>query len=438
MKRILCLLLLPLVTAQAGLIFDNGTGGKNDTLTLQFCFVDSLGLDYAAWDTVYIKQCYGSVAFRESTLTSPTTYDIGNSWPSTVMFEWRAPASNSNGDIGAYTWWALVTKNYNNKRVRHLHKGWYYVNDDGLDEYLAIGDTASNTALGKAIRDAVGDSIPSIADNILSSPTFRLATDANGYVSLSSGGLPLSLTTKIDSIRWALGMPMSVAGEKYEDNLHRKLGPYLGGISGNVKNDIDALSLTGAGSESCTLIARQNGLTAIVGAKITVRTLGDFATRVPGLCTDINGRGVAELDPSDYYLSITANNYFPLIDTITVTRDSVWNFSLTPFDPGAPPSPGLCRVYGWVYDISGNKLSGAAIKAEIPSSYQPLKYDGVMITPYKRETASDTLGYWQLDLIPNADLSKPDSRYQFTIEYPSGTIYKTKTTVPNTLSWQLE
>jgi len=438
MRKIVPFLVLLTASAQAGLIFDNGTGGKNDTLTLQFCFLDSLGLDYSAWDTTYIKQCYGSVAFRESTLTAPTTYDIGNSWPATTMFEWRAPASNSNGDIGAYTWWALVTKNYNGKRVRHMHRGWYYVSDDGVEDYLAIGDTASSAALGKAIRDAVGDSIPSIADNILVSPSYRVVTDVNGLVSISPGGLPQSLTSKVDTIRWALGMPMSIAGEKYEDNLHRKLGPYLGGASANLKNDIDALSLTGAGSESCTLVARQNGTAPISGAKITVRTLGDFATRVPGLCTDINGRGVAELDPSPYYVAITANNYCSVIDTIIVTRDSLWNISMTPFDPGAPQTPGLCRVYGWVYDIGGGKLSGAAVRAEIPSNYQPVKYDNVLITPFKRGTASDSLGYWQLDLIPNADLSKPDSKYQFTIEYPSGVIYKTKVAVPKSLAWQLE
>jgi hypothetical protein len=61
-----------------------------------------------------------------------------------------------------------------------------------------------------------------------------------------------------------------------------------------------------------------------------------------------------------------------------------------------------------------------------------------MITPYKRETASDTLGFWQLDLIPNEDLSRPDSRYQITIEYPSGMIFKAKVTVPKASSWQLD
>jgi hypothetical protein len=367
MKKILLCLLLLVSTAWAGLIFDNGSGNKNDTLVIQFCFADSQGLDYAAWDTTYIKQCYGSTAFKEVTLTAPTTYDIGNSWPATAMFEWRSRASDSSGHLGAYTWWALVTKNYNGKRVRHMHKGWYYVNEDPIEDLLVAADTASNA------------------------PLYRLKkiydfTDGNGVEGIDA--------------------------------------------------DIAALSISGGGSEACTLFVKQNGISAIRGARIVIRSLDQTTTRVPGLTTDTNGMRIVELDEASYFISVTANNYVSLYDTLNVHRDSVWQLSMTPFDPGNAPGPDLCRVYGWVYDISGNDLPGVTVSSEIPSDYQPVKYGNVIITPFKRSTTSDSTGYWQIDLFPNSVLSKTNSKYQFTLEYPSGVILKSKVAVPDTVSWQ--
>jgi hypothetical protein len=367
MKKTLIGLMLLTSTAWAGLIFDNGSGEKNDTLVIQFCFADSQGLDYAAWDTAYIKQCYGSAAFKEVTLTSPTTYDIGNSWPATTMFEWRSRASDSSGHLGAYTWWALATKNYNGKRVCHMHKGWYYVSEHPIESLLVVSDTAYIRAL---------DRLKKVYD----------FTDGNGVDGIDA--------------------------------------------------DIAGLSISGGGSEACTLLVKQNGISPIQGARIVIRSLDQTATRVPGLSTDINGRRIVELDMASYFISVTANNYVSIYDTLDVHRDSVWQLSMTPFDPGNPPSPELCRVYGWVYDISGNDLAGATISAEIPSDYQPVKYGNIVITPFKRSTTSDSSGYWQIDLFPNSVLSKTNSKYQFALEYPSGVILKSKVVVPDTVSWQ--
>ncbi len=406
MKRLLITFLLFLVcgSARAGLIFDNGSGQKNDTLVIQFCFLDSVGLEYAAWDTAHIKQCYGSVAFRESVLTVPANYDVNSGWPGTMMYEWRARAADSAGHVGAYTWWAMVTKNYSGKRVRQMHKGGYYVNDDPVEDFLTVADTAENQAVGRLVRDAA----------------------------------PPTLKARVDSIRWAMGMPVSIDGEKYADNLHKKTGAYTGGTGagGNILDDISALSLTGGGSEACTLVIRQGGIVPIQGARIVIRTLDQSATRVPGLFTNVNGRGIAELDPASYYVSVTANNYVPLADTIVVFQDSSWNMSMTLFDPGSPPSPDLCRVYGWLYDIGGDSLSGVTVSAEILPKHQPVKYGDVIITPFKKAVVSDSLGYWQIDLFPNEILSKPDSKYLFTIEYPSGVILRSEAAVPDSVSWQ--
>jgi hypothetical protein len=155
--------------------------------------------------------------------------------------------------------------------------------------------------------------------------------------------------------------------------------------------------------------------------------------------TDISGRRQIELDPASYVIIITANNYVQIIDTITVvTGGGLARFYMTQFDPGAPISPGLCRVYGWVYDIGAGSISGLEITAEIPPKYQPIKYNNVVITPYIKSVITDSTGYWQIDILPNSDLSRNDSKYLFTIKYNSGVAYRVEAIVPRAASWQLQ
>jgi hypothetical protein len=198
----------------------------------------------------------------------------------------------------------------------------------------------------------------------------------------------------------------------------------------------DIAMLRGGGSEACTLMVTRDSLGPILGARITIRTLNQATTRVPGLFTDGDGRGIAELDIGSYFVSVMANDYVPVTDTLVVGRDSTWTLSMAPYDPADPPSPDLCRVYGWVYDITGDRLSDVTISAEIPSEYHPVKYGSVVITPFEKRVESDSLGYWEIDLFPNEVLSDATSKYLFTIEYPSGVILHSETAVPDSVEWQ--
>jgi len=155
------------------------------------------------------------------------------------------------------------------------------------------------------------------------------------------------LGVMVDSLDRRLGWPgVSRAGDPVATLFHI-LGGYSGqpGDNNNIKEDVAALSLTGSGSEACTLIVKQDGLNPIQGARIVIRTIDQLATRVPGLFTDTDGRGISELDYGDYFVSVMANNYVSFSDTLNVNCDSTWVLSMTLFDPGQPPSPPLCRVY---------------------------------------------------------------------------------------------
>jgi hypothetical protein len=126
----------------------------------------------------------------------------------------------------------------------------------------------------------------------------------------------------------------------------------------------------------------------------------------------------------------------PLPGTVTVAApsevDTLW---AERFDPGEPLSPSLCRVYGWVNDLSGTPVAGATVRAEIETT--PLRFGSIIVSPYSRSTVTDSLGYWKLDLIPNVSLEPLETEYTFTVYYSAGSIVTRKSEVPDLTSWQL-
>lgn len=105
------------------------------------------------------------------------------------------------------------------------------------------------------------------------------------------------------------------------------------------------------------------------------------------------------------------------------------------FDPGTPASASLCRVHGWVEDLSSADIAGAEVRARITDS--PIRYQSIIISPYERVTTTDSTGYWFLDLIPSALLTPNTTRYEFEIRYTNGAILRRKVTVPNNANWLL-
>jgi hypothetical protein len=274
-----------------------------------------------------------------------------------------------------------------------------------------------------------------------------------GYETLQGlRALPDSIFAKIDSLLVSLGYDsvstqakLGAFGSSQSSSTPLTLQQWLTnsvGINGtnDLHSKVDNLSLSGGGTEAETLVVVSvDDSTLIQGARTTIRTIEQSTVKVDGLSTDVNGRLIVELDADSFFVAVTANNYTQALDTLLVEAgggtDTIWMAS---FDPGNPATPELCRVYGWVYDISGQPLSAVTVKVEIPAEFQPVKYDGVIITPFRKTAETDVSGYWQIDLLPNSILSDPESRYFFTVEYPSGVVFKAKVEVPNQASWQLQ
>ncbi|RKX17811.1 MAG: hypothetical protein DRP26_06325, partial [Candidatus Zixiibacteriota bacterium] len=242
-----------------------------------------------------------------------------------------------------------------------------------------VGVDSSRTALGDSLRTALGDSCTgggsgsdtTAIKQMMNNNYWGWHVAYNSTFPYGSIGDSLfdpgpSFISKIDSALASIGYDGSY-------DLHTK---------------IDNLSLSGGGTEPETLVVgytQEGFFYPIEGARVTVRTIDGTTTKVPGLRTDVNGRRILELDPDSFYVALTANNYVQKIDTLIVEtgggKDTLY---MSPFDPGQPADPSLCRVYGWVYDISGDNLSGIEVTAEIPRDYHPVKYSGIVITPFSR------------------------------------------------------
>ncbi len=197
---------------------------------------------------------------------------------------------------------------------------------------------------------------------------------------------------------------------------------------------------SGNGAIPCTLFvmsAISSDTVALQGVFLRVYNSAESATAAAGT-TDANGRAVFALEESDYhvYAYQAGFEFTPLPETVAVAvggvTDTIWG---TPFDPGFPATADLCRVYGWVYNLSGDTLNGATVNARIVQS--PLRYQNIVISPYDLTTTTDSTGYWRLDLFPSAALTPDTTLYEFTIRFTSGAILRRKLAVPQATEWLL-
>lgn len=208
------------------------------------------------------------------------------------------------------------------------------------------------------------------------------------------------------------------------------------------KRTVDTLLETlaecgGTGAYPCTLFVFQSpgGVTALQGVFLRVFNSTQTATAATGT-TDANGRAIFSLDVAVYkvygYQGGYAFNPQPLSVTVT-TSGANDTLLATPYNPGAPATPDLCRVYGWVSDLSGDQIAQASVHARISES--PLRFQNLVISPYERVTSTDSSGYWYLDLFPSSVLNPTTTRYEFEIRFTSGAILRRKVAVPDSAQW---
>ena len=193
---------------------------------------------------------------------------------------------------------------------------------------------------------------------------------------------------------------------------------------------------SGSGANQASIKVLQSSDSAeIVGAQVQVLNLSQTST-LGLLTTDASGEATFALDNDTLLVRLYKPGWsFTVPETLKVFVDTDTTYYGAHFDPGSPPAPDLCRVYGWIKDINDLPLSGAKVKAGIDAV--PLRYQNVLISPYFRETTTDSDGYWYLDLFPNSILIPDTTSYTFFIYGSRGIILNLKTKIPHQSSWEL-
>jgi len=192
----------------------------------------------------------------------------------------------------------------------------------------------------------------------------------------------------------------------------------------------------GTGASQVTITTKQTSDSAeVCGVQVQVLNLSQTST-LGLLSTNSSGKATFALDNDTLLVRMYKPGWiFNVPETLKVSGSTDTVYFADLFDPGSPPSADLCRVYGWIRDIQNLPLSGAKIEAAVKTV--PLKYQGVIISPYFRSTSTDSDGYWHLDLYPNSDLYPYNTEYEFLIYGDNGTILRLKKAVPEQSSWEL-
>ena len=227
-----------------------------------------------------------------------------------------------------------------------LAKGGY------VDSTIAIPDSV--VARIDSLLMALGYPGVSIAGHLTNDLFHQIGSydPDNGY----------TLKYQLDSLGYSLGWPGVTRAGDSNYNLHAKIGDYTGGTS-NVKTAIENISVGscgGTGTESCTLSVH-SGSDPIYGATFEVLNLAQTSYNGGPQSSDMDGNVIYLINVGSWVVRITANNYDQIIDTITVTRDSTWDFSAKTITWPAAPSGMICQVRVSTVGIAGVAVRGARL-----------------------------------------------------------------------------
>jgi hypothetical protein len=281
------------------------------------------------------------------------------------------------------------------------------------------------------------------------SPTLSMTNDGAGLVWQASGGgdnIVLGAINgslrQVDSVDYVDSLDQTMTAEVDSAQVARAVwntpqtNHTLGGTFGKyLDTEVSGIG-PGSGAYSVSLVAYDSIADQPIGdVALAVRNAGQTALVATGY-TDVNGRAVVNLDADSFCVVATASGYiFGAFDTLIVSgtmADTSWGAT---FDPGAPGSPSLCRVYGFLYDLSAVPTGAATVEASLPDGVR--QSGSRLVSPFSVSSATDSTGYFYLDLIPSDSLVPENTRYELTISTSDGVVLRKRLEVPAVSTWRL-
>ncbi len=414
----------------------------SDSLTLTIGTTDTTFLTLADVDSVWFKW------FRTVTGGSTVIVDSSKVTSSTRIgfYQKKIKVSDSSNNLGQYL--AFITAFKSGKTVRVKTNAWQVLNFgfnkiqhplaesssvmseiSGLNGITPPASSDYTSARGSNL-DRLDENISGIDDNPWDNATRTLTDTTN---------IGEKIANKSAEKVWSFANPITLA-----DTIPKVFAVNAGSSNPDtIANHVWSWSTrtltsgSGTGANQVTLTVKDAGDSVTVLNGVRVQVLNQTQTSTEGLLTSNSlGQAIFALNNATYKVRLFKPGYvFVVPESVIVAGTTIKTFYGSAFDPGTPPSPALCRVYGYVKDINNLPVVGAKIEALIKTV--PVRYQNVLISPYYKTTITDSNGYWFLDLYPNAILNPSNTKYLFTVTVTSGAILKLETLVPNQSSWEL-
>jgi len=455
------LLLLFAVLATTGIsrssgIVNNAGDGSEDSVVVSVVNWDSAGCAPIGADSFWVavlKAETNDVVFKDSGTTTMVGLDTVAIAGRTVYYFHRAVADiDGAGSTGLYDG-EFIAKNsslglYSYARFSFQVVGWEL--DEMGDSAALAGRLCDSAVIKGAIVDillAVLDTLqnqdewvskfnPGSEEVFLSSNEFtEMADTIFGRDSgLFDEGYWHKIAERADSGVVSEG-PDSASVARWVWNTPYANHAADGTFGGNLDARVSGIG-TGSGMYSYSLVAYNPGLEQVItSVSIAIRNLEQTSLVAVGV-TNTSGQVSFNLDAGKYLAVARAPGYlFETHDTVTVSGEAADTVLGEQFDPGVPSGVNLCRVYGHLYDLSGNPQKGINVSATLPSGVA--RFDGLIVSPASVASTTDEEGYFYLDLIPSDLLNPSGVLYEFSISRSDGTILRQRVAVPDATSWCL-
>ncbi len=438
-----------------GIVNNDGNTGE-DSVSVAVINWDSSGCSPISADSFWVmvlKSGDNDVVFKDSGTTSMTGLDTVQIGGRTVYFFHRLVSDiDGPGTVGPYAG-ELIAKNTSLGLFSCANFSFQVVGWE-LDD---IGDSAAFAAVlydSLITKGATIDSLYAILDSIQNQPTWISSFDP------SIQPVFLGEEEFAEMADTIFGRDSNLYDEGYWHKIASRAdsgsvggGPDSAMIAGwvwntpqtNHTNDgtfgkyVDAeISGIGSGSGiySHSVVTYDSTIDQVIPGVVTaVRNLDQTSLLAVGR-TDPDGIVSFNLDAGSYLLVASASGYlFQTPAPIEVTGGSIDTVFGEQFDPGTPSSPNLCRVYGYLYDLNGNPDEGVTVSATLPSGV--VRFDGIIVSPHRVSTVTDSEGYFSLDLIPSTALTPSGTLYELAVSRTDGILLRQRLAVPDSGNWQL-
>jgi hypothetical protein len=428
----------------AGIVNNSGTSSE-DRRSCRVQNWDSAGTHRVAADSFFVK-CFGptgDVVFSAAYDTSASQIQPFYAGGDTVYSYSDLIANiDGTGDPGVYVL---------DVRAKQSATNLHYVNTFefqiiGIDLSRGVIDTllAKDSSIVLAIKDnAISDA--AIAPNAIDINEFTGSFAASQFESdaitseIIAGSAARELADSVlnDSLSYqgAGSSPSAMADAVWDE---ARAGHTTAGTFGFML-DVPVSSVSGggvAGAYRCSVLVRDAASGAALSG-VDVRVQNTSGAQVASGRTGDQGFAFVYLDNGTWSTSAVEPGWAISPGLLVVAGTGAADTMLaTGFDPGAPGAPDLCRVYSYVYGLSGDSLAGVQVAAQL--MHGPVRYGAILISPFARSTVTDASGYFALDLIPSSLLTPAGSRYEITATRAAGVVVRRTVTVPDQASWMLE